>query len=201
MSDIEVKLQKLANRLAQEDQSKYDSRFISIVHSLQNNMNVSEVRKGGSRAKLTHVAGKGDLDIIFTYVKPDLTSSEVFLKTRKVLVGNFSEIAQITSLDVSVQLYFPSDDIKIDVVYLQYSEFRNAVEKLNEIKEADNIKHDAIRLIKYWNEEEYGRKIKPMDIEDTILSWNYKSLYNFIVQYGESRDMNMMILSWLEKQI
>jgi len=73
MNDVERKLQDLANKLSQESQRKYDSRFIRIVNVLQNAIQASEIKRGGSRAKLTHNAGKGDLDIIFTYAKTDKT--------------------------------------------------------------------------------------------------------------------------------
>jgi len=66
MSEEERLLTRFANKLAQESQDKYDSRFIFIVNNLQNNMQVSEIRRGGLRTKLTYNVGMGDLDIIFT---------------------------------------------------------------------------------------------------------------------------------------
>jgi len=201
MTEIETKLQKLANKLAQEDWKKYDSRFISIVHTLQNNMKVSEVRKGGSRAKLTHVEGKGDLDIIYTYHKTDLTSEEIFKKSYEILKGNFGDIAKITPKKVSVHLFFEKDEIEIDTVYLPFNKYPEAVTELKKVKEADKLKRDAIRLIRYWNEEANGRRIKPFHIEEFILAHKYSTLYNYICQYGDSRDLNMQIIYWLKSKI
>ena len=201
MSNSEDKLQKLADRLAQEDWSKYDSRFISIVHTLQNNMQVSEIRKGGSRAKLTHVEGKGDLDVIFTYIAPDLTQEEVFKITQKTLEENFGDIAEVTPMKVSIQLLFTNEDIKIDVVYLPFEEYKDVVEALKEVKEASKIKRDAIRLIKYWNEEENNRRFKPMDIEKFILAHSYSSLYNYMCQCGEFLDVEMQLVFWLLSKV
>ncbi len=193
-------LTKLANRLAQESQEKYDSRFISVVNTLQNNMQVSEVRRGGSRAKLTYNIGKGDLDIIFTIVNTTKTHLEIFEETKKTLEANFGKIATITPLRVSVKLHFIDDNLDIDVVYLPYSEYLTSVRDLLKVKETSKIRRDAIRLIKFWNEENNQRRITPMDIEKTILSWNYNSLYNNIVQFGELNGFEMMVYFWLEKQ-
>jgi len=201
MSNIEDKLQKLANRLAQEDWKKYDSRFISIVHTMQNNMQVSEIRKGGSRAKLTHVEGKGDLDILYTYAKTDLTPDEVFEKAYDILKDNFGEIAKITKKKVSVHLHFTNDDIQIDTVYLPFDIYPQAVSELKKIKEADKLKRDAIRLIRYWNEEANNRRIVPKYIEDFIVKNKFASLYDYICQYGEFKDYGMQIVSWLENKV
>jgi len=196
----EENLQKLANKLAQESQEKYDSRFISVVHTLQNNMQISEVRRGGSRAKLTHNVGLGDLDIIFTFVSTDLSREEIFKETERILRGNFENTAEITPKKVAIHLKF-KDDIELDVVYLPYDEYTRTVQNLQKIKSANKLKRDAIRLIKYWNEEANTRRIKPMHIEDVIIGWNYTSLYDNITQYGEYSEVNMQILSWLRSKL
>jgi len=196
MAEEERLLTKLANKLAQESQDKYDSCFISVVNTLHNNMQVSEITRGGSRAKLTYNIGMGDLDIIFTYVKPTLSTEEIFKKTERILRGNFDRIAQITPKKVAINLKF-NEDIELDVVYLPYNDYIRNVLNLEKVRTADKMKRDAIRLIKYWNEVKNYRSIKPMHIESVILGWNYSSLYTYITQYGDYRDLDMQILNWL----
>jgi len=200
MTEIERKLQVLANKLHQESQRKYDSRFIRIVNVLQNAMQVSEIKRGGSRAKLTYNAGKGDLDIIFTYVRTDKSRKEVFDETCRILLANFGTIAKVEQLNVSVKLQFSREDFNIDVVYLPYSEYLENVSELKNVREANPIHRDAICLIKLWNEEHNNRGIKPFQIESFVLSHGGRTLYDNIVQFGAflDEDNDMTILFWLE---
>ncbi len=180
MINKEDRLQKLANKLAQEKYQKYDSRFISIVNVLKSNLKVSEARRGGSFGKQTKTLGFGDLDILFTYQKPLYKPDIIREKTRKRLYDNFNEIAEVTKKTNSVELDFKSEEMKIDVVYLPLEEYQKQVSEVEEVKEANKLEHDAIRLLKFYKYKKLPEYLKSMKIENKILSFNGKSLCHYV---------------------
>ena len=166
INDINLLL-RFGNRLGNENYERFDSKFISIVNILKNNLQISEAIRSGSLGKGTKVSGYGDLDITFTIYSPPKTNIvEMRREVERILKSAFpNNSVQLGHRSVKITF---SNDLQIDVVYLSYQEFQTQKSNLVEVKYASNEVLSIIRLIKYWKEAK-NINIRSMDIENVTL--------------------------------
>jgi len=150
MSTDEELLIKLANRIKEDNNPKYNFHFIRIINFLQKNFNISEGTKAGSIEKGLKIKGHGDLDIYFYIEKLETKNFE---EIRDEIIETLSKkYPNPEKKEHAIRIKLKSDET-IDIVLKEKNIYQKEKKLIKHIKNINETRKNVIRLVKFWKYE------------------------------------------------